>query len=121
MDTIGNRALPSSFEGVSFNSEEFSNLSFQGGVFDRVSPRTEQSLSKFRSEYSSSGVETDKVYTLGFNYQPLKSLKTSVFAANVKDFWNQYYFGATHELGDSQVLSLTTGLNYYKTVDEGKS
>ena len=120
MDTIGNRALPSSFEGVSFNSEEFSNLSFQGGVFDRVSPRTEQSLSKFRSEYSSSGVETDKVYTLGFNYQPLKSLKTSVFAANVKDFWNQYYFGATHELGDSQVLSLTTGLNYYKTVDEGK-
>jgi len=120
VDTIGNRALPSSFEGVSFNSEEFSNLSFQGGVFDRVSPRTEQSLSKFRSEYSSSGVETDKVYTLGFNHQPLKSLKTSVFAANVKDFWNQYYFGATLELGDSQVLSLTTGLNYYKPGEEGK-
>ncbi len=70
VDTIGNRALPSSFEGVSFNSEEFSNLSFQGGVFDRVSPRTEQSLSKFRSEYNSkgaAGVETDKVYTLGAN------------------------------------------------------
>lgn len=121
VDTIGNRALPSSFEGVSFNSEEFSNLSFQGGVFDRVSPRTEQSLSKFRSEYTSSAnVETDKVYTLGANYQPFKSLKTSIFGANVKDFWNQYYFGATHELGDSQTLSLTTGLNYYKTVDEGK-
>ena len=123
VDTIGNRALPSSFEGVSFNSEEFSNLSFQGGVFDRVSPRTEQSLSKFRSEYNSkgaAGVETDKVYTLGANYQPLKSLKTSFFAANVKDFWNQYYFGATHELGDSSVLGLTTGFNYYKTVDEGK-
>lgn len=123
VDTIGNRALPSSFQGVSFNSEEFSNLSFQGGVFDRVSPRTEQSLSKFRSEYSQQGARsatTDKVYTLGANYQPFKSLKTSFFGANVKDFWNQYYFGATHELGDSQVLSLTTGLNYYKTVDEGK-
>ncbi|MDF9768245.1 hypothetical protein OKW09_000530 [Pseudomonas rhodesiae] len=119
VDTIGNRALPSSFEGVSFNSEEFSNLSFQGGVFDRVSPRTEQSLSKFRSEYGN-GVETDKVSTLGVNYQPLKSLKTSFFAANVKDFWNQYYFGATHELGDAQQLGLTTGFNYYKTVDEGK-
>ena len=123
VDTIGNRALPSSFEGVSFNSEEFTNLSFQGGVFDRVSPRTEQSLSKFRSEYNSKGadgVETDKVYTLGANYQPFKSLKTSFFGANVKDFWNQYYFGATHELGDSSVLGLTTGFNYYKTVDEGK-
>ncbi|MCF5054693.1 outer membrane porin, OprD family, partial [Pseudomonas syringae] len=99
-------------------------LSFQGGAFDRVSPRTEQSLSKFRSEYSAGGANgatTDKVYTLGANYQPFKSLKTSVFGANVKDFWNQYYFGATHELGDSQTLSLTTGLNYYKTVDEGKA
>ncbi|MCM8560661.1 OprD family outer membrane porin [Pseudomonas shahriarae] len=121
VDTIGNRALPSSFEGVSFNSEEFNNLSFQGGVFDRVSPRTEQSLSKFRTEYTSdASVETDKVYTLGANYQPFKSLKTSFFGANVKDFWNQYYFGATHELGDSQQLALTTGFNYYKTVDEGK-
>ncbi|AUO25585.1 OprD family porin [Pseudomonas sp. D8002] len=120
IDTIGNRALPSSFEGVSFNSEEFSNLSFQGGVFDRVSPRTEQSLSKFRTEYGNGRQETDKVNTLGVNYQPFKSLKTSLFAANVEDFWNQYYFGATHELGDSQTLSLTTGLNYYKTVDEGK-
>ncbi|MBC3300558.1 MULTISPECIES: OprD family porin [unclassified Pseudomonas] len=118
VDTIGNRALPSSFEGVSFNSEELSNLSFQGGIFDRVSPRTEQSLSKFRSEYGN-GQETDKVKTLGFNYQPFKSLKTSVFAANVEDFWNQYYFGATHELGDAQTLALTTGLNYYKTTDTG--
>lgn len=118
VDTIGNRALPSSFEGVSFNSEEFSNLSFQGGIFDRVSPRTEQSLSKFRSEYGN-GQTTDKVKTLGFNYQPFKSLKTSVFAANVEDFWNQYYVGATHELGDAQTLALTTGLNYYKTTDTG--
>ena len=119
IDTIGNRALPSSFEGVSFNSEELSNLSFQGGIFDRVSPRTEQSLSKFRSEYGN-GQETDKVNTFGVNYQPFKSLKTSLFAANVEDFWNQYYFGATHELGDSQTLALTTGLNYYKTTDTGK-
>ena len=119
VDTIGNRALPSSFEGVSFNSEELSNLSFQGGIFDRVSPRTEQSLSKFRSEYGN-GQETDKVNTFGVNYQPFKSLKTSLFAANVEDFWNQYYFGATHELGDSQTLALTTGLNYYKTTDTGK-
>ena len=120
VDVIGNRPLPSSFEGISLHSEEFNNLSFDLGGFDRVSPRTEQSLSKFRTEYSQTGVETDKVYTAGVNYQPLKSLKTSLYVANVEDFWNQYYFGGTHELGDSQVLSLTTGLNYYKTVDEGK-
>ncbi|OJT50401.1 MULTISPECIES: OprD family porin [Pseudomonas] len=120
VDVIGNRPLPSSFEGITLHSEEFNNLSFDAGGFDRVSPRTEQSLSKFRTEYSATGVETDKVYVAGVNYQPFKSLKTSFYGSNVEDFWNQYYFGATHELGDSQVLSLTTGLNYYKTVDEGK-
>ncbi|MEB0044221.1 MULTISPECIES: OprD family porin [unclassified Pseudomonas] len=120
VDNIGNRALPSSFEGVSLHSEELNGLSFDAGTFDRVSPRTEESLSKFRSEYTNNGAETDRVSIVGLNYQPLKSLKTSLYASKVEDFWNQYYFGATHELGDSNVLSLTTGLNYYKTVDTGK-
>jgi hypothetical protein len=120
VDTIGNRALPSSFEGVSLHSEELNNLSFDAGSFDRVSPRTEESLSKFRSEYTNNKAETDRVSIVGLNYQPLKSLKTSLYASKVEDFWNQYYFGATHELGDAQTLALTTGLNYYKTVDTGK-
>ena len=51
----------------------------------------------------------------------MKSLTTSFYVSNVEDLWNQYYFGANHVLGDSSVLSLTTGLNYYKTKDEGKS
>ncbi|CAG8867095.1 Porin D [Pseudomonas fluorescens] len=119
--SIGNRALPSSFQGVSLHSAEFDNLSLDLGSFDRVSPRTEQSLSKFRSEYGAAGQETDRASTFGVNYQPLKSLTTSLYAAKVDDFWNQYYFGATHELGDSSVLSLTTSLNYYKTQDEGRS
>lgn len=116
---IGNRALPSSFQGAFLHSAEFENLSLDLGTFDRVSPRTEQSLSKFRSEYSATGVETDRASTAGINYQPLKSLTTSFYATKVEDFWNQYYVGASHVLGDSAVLSLSTGLNYYKTVDAG--
>ena len=108
---IGNRALPSSFQGAFLHSAEFDNLSFDLGTFDRVSPRTEQSLSKFRSEYSATGVETDHASTTGINYQPFKSLTTSLYASKVDDFWNQYYFGANHVLGDSAVLSLSTGLN----------
>lgn len=116
---IGNRALPSSFQGAFLHSAEFDNLTFDLGTFDRVSPRTEQSLSKFRSEYGAAGVETDRASTVGINYQPLKSLTTSLYATKVDDFWNQYYFGANHMFGDSAVLSLSTGLNYYKTVEAG--
>ena len=120
IDVIGNRALPSSFQGVGLHSEEFNNLSFDAGSFDRVSPRTEQGLKKFRSEYSDSAkVTTDRASVAGLNYQPFKSLKTSLYATHVEDFWNQYYFGAVHDLGDHAVLGLNTNLNYYKTIDTG--
>lgn len=118
--SIGNRALPSSFQGVSLHSAEFDNLSLDLASFDRVSPRTEQSLSRFRSEYGAAGEETDRASTLGVNYQPFRSLTTSLYATKAEDFWDQYYFGATHELGDRAALGLTTTLNYYKTRDEGR-
>ncbi|WCM52144.1 OprD family porin [Pseudomonas sp. WJP1] len=121
VDVIGNRALPSSFQGVSLHSEELENLTFDLATFDRNSPRTEESQRKFRSEYADEIIEIDHVYTAGITYQPLASLTTSLWGTQAEDMWNQYYFGATHVLGDSSVLSLTTGLNYYKTVDEGKA
>ncbi|WP_192563506.1 OprD family porin [Pseudomonas gozinkensis] len=120
VDVIGNRPLPSSFEGLAIHSEELNNLSFDLATFDRVSPRTEESLSKFRSEYGAIDAEADHVHTGGISYQPFASLTTSLWGTQAEDLWNQYYFGATHVLGDSSVLALTTGLNYYKTVDEGK-
>ena len=119
IDVIGNRALPSSFQGVGLHSEEFNNLSFDAGSFDRVSPRTEASLSKFRSEYGATGVETDRASVAGLNYQPFKSLKTTLYATHVEDFWNQYYFGAVHDMGDNATLGLNTNFNYYKTLDTG--
>jgi len=117
---IGNRALPSSFQGFNLLSEEFNNLSFQAGSFDRVSPRTEQSLTRFRSEYASSSAHADRIDMAGVDYKPFKSLTTSLYASNVEDFWKQYYFGFTHEVGDNNVLGLSTNLNYYKTRDSGQ-
>jgi hypothetical protein len=116
---IGNRALPSSFEGVSLLSEEFNNLSFQAGSFDRVSPRSEQSLTKFTSEYNANGAKADRVDMAGFDYKPFKSLTTSLYASNVEDFWHQYYLGVLHEMGDTDIVGLSTNLNYYKTKDSG--
>lgn len=118
---IGNRALPSSFQGVSLHSAEFDNLSFDAGTFDRVSTRTEQGQSKFRSEYGDARQFTDRISMAGVNYQPLQSLNTSLYVSKVEDLWNQYYFGASHLLGDNAVLGLNTGLNYYKTRDAGQS
>jgi hypothetical protein len=118
---IGNRVLPSSFQGFAVQSDELSNMSFQAGTFDRVSPRTEQSLTKFRSEYASSSATSDRLSTAGVDWKPSKALTASFYASDLEDFWKQYYVGINHDLGDSQVLALSTGFNYYKTKDSGQS
>jgi hypothetical protein len=119
---IGNRALPSSFQGFALQSDEFNNLSLQAGSFDRVSPRSEQSLARFRSEYASNTTATaDRLDMFGADYKPFDNVTTSLYASNLEDFWKQYYFGFTHEIGNSDVVSLSTNLNYYKTKDAGQS
>ena len=117
---IGNRALPSSFQGFAVQSDELNNLSLQAGSFDRVSPRMEQSLDKFRSEYGDRSQTADRLDMLGGDYKPFESLTTSFYASNLEDFWHQYYFGFTHEMGDTDVVGLSTNLNYYKTKDSGQ-
>ncbi|MCV4342679.1 OprD family porin [Pseudomonas capsici] len=118
---IGNRALPSSFQGFALQSDEFNNLSIQAGSFDRVSPRTEQSLSKFRSEYATNNANADRLSMVGADYKPFDNLTTSLYASDLEDLWKQYYFGFTHDIGDSKAVALSTNLNYYKTKDSGQS
>jgi outer membrane porin, OprD family len=119
---IGNRALPSSFEGFSLKSDEFDTLSLQAGTFDRVSPRTEQSQTKFVSEYSANRTQTsDRISMAGADWTPSKALTVSIYGSNVEDFWNQYYLRIAHDLGDSSVLALNTDFNYYNTKDSGSS
>ncbi len=118
---IGNRALPSSFQGFAVQSDEFNNLSLQAGSFDRVSPRMEQSLDKFRSEYGDRTKTADRLDMFGADYKPTEALTASFYASNLEDFWHQYYVGLTHELGDSKVFALSSNLNYYKTKDAGQS
>ncbi|WP_410478955.1 OprD family outer membrane porin [Pseudomonas sp. zfem002] len=118
---IGNRALPSSFDGVAVHSAEFDNLSVDLSSFSRVSTRTEQGRSRFTTEYSAIAANSDRVSLAGLNYQPLRSLTTSLYVGHVEDIWNQYYLGASHELGDRGVLGLTTGFNWYGTRDTGSA
>lgn len=120
VDVIGNRALPSSFEGVAINSAEFDNLTFDFAAFDRVSPRTEQSQTRFVSEYADRSITADHVALAGLSYQPFHNLATKLYAANVKDFWNQYYLNIEHSAGDNASLQLNTAFNYYKTRDTGQ-
>ncbi len=114
-----NRALPSSFDGVSLLSEELEGLQLQGGSFTRASPRTGSGNERLTSEYGAQGFHGDRFSYAGGSYQALRNLKLTAYAGNFEDVWNQYYFGASHDLGDPETLALNTSLNYYSTHDSG--
>lgn len=117
----GNRALPSSFEGASLVSDEFNNLSFQGGLFDRVSPRTEQSQTKLRTKYEAHTVESDRLSLLGVDYKPSAALTATLYASELEDIWRQYYVGIKHSVGDRAEVSLSSAIGYYHTQHQGKA
>lgn len=121
VDLLGNRPLPSSFEGVVLHSEELNNLTLDFGHFTRESPRTEQSERRFRAEKGDYRAEASGVDTLGITYQPLASLTARIWATQVRDLWNQYYFGATHVVGEDAALKWTTNVNYYRTRESGSA
>ncbi|MBB4863478.1 hypothetical protein HNP46_002325 [Pseudomonas nitritireducens] len=116
---IDNRALPSSFDGLSLVSNEFSGLDLQGGTFTRASPRTGSDREHFTTEYGTREVRADRYSYLGGSYAISDQLKVTAYGGQFEDVWNQYYFGASHDLGDPASLALNTSLNYYHTGDTG--
>ncbi|MGC4007949.1 MAG: OprD family porin [Pseudomonas sp.] len=114
-----NRALPSSFDGISLLSEELEGLQVQAGSFTRASPRTSSDREHLTTEYGTRDVRGDRYSYLGGSYAVTDKLKLSTYAGQFEDVWNQYYFGASHDLGDPQALALNTSLNYYHTGDTG--
>ncbi|WP_434702583.1 OprD family outer membrane porin [Pseudomonas sp. Z1-12] len=114
-------SLPSSFQGVTLHSEELSNLAFDLGTYDRISPYTQQSLRRFRTEYGDPSVDASHVDMAGLVYQPTSHLKTSLYTSRVRDLWNQHYLSAEYHMGDASALELTSTLSYYRTRDTGAS
>jgi hypothetical protein len=118
-NAIDNRALPSSFDGLSLDSHEFSGLNLQGGTFTRTSPRTGSDNEHFTTEYGTREVRADRYSYLGGSYAVNDKLKVTAYGGQFEDVWNQYYLGASHDLGDPAILALNTNLQYYRTTDTG--
>lgn len=114
-----NRALPSSFDGISLKSDELTGLSLQAGSFTHASPRTGSGSEKLTTEYGTREVTGDRFSYLGGSYAVTDALKVTAYGGNFEDIWNQYFLGASHDLGDPSTLALNTSLNYYATRDTG--
>ncbi len=114
------RLMPSYVTGTSIMSEEISDLVLQGGHFysgsGSASTNQDGILQTVYGE-----TEFNNADYVGGDYSFSDNLGVGFHAAQYEDVWNQYYADLYHTFELSEDMSLSTSLNYYKTVDSGKS
>lgn len=115
-----NRALPSSFQGVSLSSNELDWLSLQAGSFERAIPRTGTGSEKLTTTFGNRAYSGSRLSYLGGMAKTPYGLDVSLYASRFEDMWQQTYLGLTQLIGDRRQIALKTALNYYHTEDQGE-
>lgn len=114
-----NRALPPTFRGAAFSSQDVPGLKLIAGSFDKVIPRGQSALKPLTTEYSRAPVS--RFSYLGGEYRPTADTTIVLSGGQARDVWNQYYASAQHSVGDAATIKWTLRGDYYHTSDTGKS
>lgn len=114
-----NRALPPTFRGSAFVSEDIPGLKLVAGSVDKVVPRGQSTLQALTTEYSRAPVS--RFSYVGGTYQAGKDTQVSISGAQAHDVWNQFYVGMQHSIGKPENLQWTARADYYYTKDSGRA
>ncbi|MGI4860684.1 MAG: OprD family outer membrane porin [Janthinobacterium lividum] len=112
-----NRSLPSTLRGVQVTSNEFRNLSFEGGSFNGVRARGTDFLQKLST--AAGGTRFDRLTYVGANWRYAKNGTLSLYADQADHVWKQYYGSLTHSLGDVKGVKWTGVATAYSTHGDG--
>lgn len=114
-----NRALPPTFRGGSFVSEDIPGLELTAGSVDRVVPRGQDRLQRLATEYARAPVS--RFSYVGGTYQAGKGTQLTVSANQARDVWNRFYVSAQHDIGKLEDLQWMARVDYYHTTDTGQA
>lgn len=114
------RLLPESFRGVTFANSSIDGLALQGGRLHSMSQPVSSDMRDTFATFYAGPVASPWIGYFGGDYTVNGNLSLSLHTSELKDAWNQYYFGSTMTYPLSDNLALIGGFNYYKAVDEGK-
>jgi len=114
------RLLPQSFRGLSIVSTDVNNLIMQAGRLHSMNqPNTSDLDGEFTTWYAGS-VDSPWIAYFGGDYEVSDNVNVSLYTSRLKDAWDQHYAGMTFTYPLADNLTLISGLNYYKAVDEGR-
>jgi hypothetical protein len=115
------RMLPQTFRGVSLTNHSFDGWMIEGGQASFTKPYNQSGHTRIGTSYGSlaDGDESKHLNWAGVAWSGLPGLTSSLYASELKDIWNQYYYDLDYTYALNDLVSLNPGLHVYHTQDTG--
>ncbi|WP_309675069.1 OprD family porin [Pseudomonas sp.] len=117
------RMLPQTFRGVSLTNNSFDGWMIEGGQASFTKPYNQSGHTRIGTSYGSlaDGDESRHLNWAGIAWSGLPGLTSSLYASELKDIWNQYYYDLDYTYALNDRVSLNPGLHAYHTQDTGNA
>ncbi|QJI44299.1 OprD family porin [Pseudomonas sp. ADAK2] len=115
------RMLPQTFRGVSLTNHSFDGFLIEGGQASFTKPYNQSGHTRIGTSYGSltDGDDSQHLNWAGVAWSGLPGLTSSLYASELKDIWNQYYYDLDYTYQLNDLVSLNPGLHFYHTQDTG--
>jgi len=115
------RMLPQTFRGVSLTNHSFDGWLIEGGQASFTKPYNQSGHKRISTSYGTlaDGEESQHLNWAGVAWSGLPGLTSSLYASELKDIWNQYYYDLDYTYALNDLVSLNPGLHFYHTQDTG--
>ncbi|MEJ5059885.1 MULTISPECIES: OprD family porin [unclassified Pseudomonas] len=115
------RMLPQTFRGVSLTNHSFDGVLIEGGQASFTKPYNQSGHTRISTSYGTlrDGEDSRHLNWAGMAWSALPGLTSSLYAAELKDIWNQYYYDLDYTYALNDLVSLNPGVHFYHTQDTG--
>jgi len=117
------RMLPQTFRGISLINTSVEGLLLEGGKVSFTKPYNQSGHRRIDTYYGSLDErgKSKHLSWAGAAWSGTPNITTSVYAAELKDIWNQYYADFDYTYVVNEQVSLNPGAHFYHTQDTGRA
>ncbi|CRI59014.1 OprD family porin [Pseudomonas sp. CCOS 191] len=117
------RMLPQTFRGVALTNNSIDGLMLEGGKVSFTKPYNQSGHRRINTYYSNQTPEQDSqnLSWAGASWSGTEGVTANLYAAELKDIWNQYYADFDYTYAVNDLVSLNPGVHFYHTQDTGQS
>lgn len=118
--TDDSRQLVTTYEGATFESKEWANLTLDGGRFWQITTRQSSNRESIYLFGDSPRLNSDGLNFAGGRYDFSPSINVSYYYAQLEDIYQQHFVGFSNTLKLAEGYSLKSDLRYYRNTEDGK-